>query len=77
MRKAISKERWDEIKSEYRHIPNKDKYSRSDECRQADDWEMVYQIGCDSKYGGIMVSEKMRAWHNPDIWEFYGGGAID
>lgn len=77
MRKAISKERWDEINSEYRHIPNKDKYSRSDECRQADDWEMVYQIGCDSKYGAIMVSEKMRAWHNPDILEFYGGGAID
>lgn len=77
MSTCVSPNQWAEIKNNYTYYENDGKYDMPRECRKHDDWQRVYQQGCDSKYGTIMVSHEMRAWRHPTFFEFYGGSVID
>jgi len=69
MSKAIKRKKWDEIW--------KKGILEEEDSKGATDWEMVYPIGSDSKYGSKMYSATLGRFRNRTFSEFYGNGIVD
>lgn len=78
-RAGVTQEERDMIRAEYTHVD----YDEKDENGKLkyDDpkynWQMIYTIGRDEKYGREMVSHEHKLRRGLTMGEFYMGGTVD